>query len=64
MPWMEFKCKCGKSFDKVIFDLGVVEYECPNCGKKAKKLEIPSSFGMQFKGKGFYSTDNKKGISE
>ena len=59
MPIYEYKCKsCNKVTEK---EFPVSTYpkaiRC-SCGKPAFK--IVSGPGIQFKGKGFYSTDNKK----
>ena len=48
----DFVCsKCNKKFE-------AEKSCCPECGKEAKK--VYSAPGVIFKGKGFYSTDNRR----
>jgi len=60
MPIYEYECtSCGHNFEMVLpFADSLTEIQCPECKKNAKK--VPSLFGISFKGKGFYKTDNKK----
>ena len=55
----EYKCKCGNIDTHSFMVKGKLDaMPCSKCNCSANRLEIPSSVGIQFKGKGFYSTDN------
>ncbi len=59
MPTYEYKCEsCGYVFEKFqsIHDEPVKV--CPKCGGPVKKI-FSSSYGVIFKGSGFYITDYK-----
>ena len=61
MPIYEYKCECDP--DKIVSkerSIADVEpsYLCVACGKKMQRHY--GSFGIQFKGNGFYKTDNPK----
>ncbi len=59
MPTYEYKCEsCGYMFEafQSIHDEPIKV--CPKCGGPVRKL-ISSSYGMIFKGSGFYITDYK-----
>ena len=58
MPVYEFKCECS---DRVIpVTMSMADYEpiqkCPECGDNMSRHYTPT--GIQFKGSGFYKTDN------
>ncbi len=60
MPVYEYKCvlcEHVKEVTKSINDSSMVEL-CPICG--AAMIKQFGSFGIQFKGNGFYKTDNSK----
>ena len=60
MPNYDYKCvKCehSKEVNKSISDATVTEI-CDKCG--AEMVKQFGSFGIQFKGTGFYKTDNAK----
>jgi putative FmdB family regulatory protein len=60
MPVYEYQCECSE--DVVPFTMSISEYkelqECKKCGNSMKRFYTP--VGAQFKGSGFYSTDNPK----
>jgi len=59
MPTYEYKCEsCGYMFEEFqsIHDEPIKV--CPKCGGPVRKL-ISSSYGVIFKGSGFYITDYK-----
>ena len=62
MPLYEYQCtECGVRFERVQkFDHKPISI-CPECDGDVKRLIGP--VGIVFKGKGFYSTDNKSGQS-
>lgn len=60
MPQYEYKCpNCGISF---TFSRSILDdeptYNCNSCNEVLTRQYTP--FGVQFNGKGFYSTDNKR----
>ena len=61
MPIYEYKCECSPetvvSFERKIVD-PEPDYPCDQCGKTMTRHY--GSFGIQFKGGGFYKTDNAK----
>jgi putative FmdB family regulatory protein len=61
MPIYEYKCECSPdkivSKERSIMDVEPA-YLCNGCGKRLQRNY--GSFGIQFKGSGFYKTDNKK----
>ena len=59
MPIYEYRCKkCGFEFDTLQTKNGLPETKCPKCKNIVQRLF--SLFNIQFKGSGFYSTDNPK----
>ena len=61
MPIYEYKCECNT--DKIVTkerSITSIEpsYLCNECGKRLQRHY--GSFGIQFKGNGFYKTDNPK----
>lgn len=56
MPTYDFKCGCGHVFDEIVA-VGTQKTECPKCGKVAKRT-ISTTFGIEFRGGGFYKTGN------
>ena len=60
MPIYEFVCsKCGEEFEDLV-PMSDPSSECPSCGSKKVRRQMPSSVGITFKGSGFYVTDNNK----
>lgn len=61
MPVYEYKCDCSPEkivpIDRKITD-PELEYPCEECNQAMKRHY--GSFGIQFKGNGFYKTDNPK----
>lgn len=58
MPTYEYRCtQCDHVFD-CLQRVGDPAPACPKCGSPTRK--VFSSVGLIFKGKGFYSTDNRK----
>ncbi len=61
MPIYEYKCECSPdkivSKERSIMDVEPT-YLCNGCAKRLQRNY--GSFGIQFKGSGFYKTDNKK----
>ena len=58
MPTYEYACRdCGHRFDAVqsIHDDALTE--CPECGGSVRR--VVAAVGVQFKGSGFYRTDNR-----
>lgn len=58
MPTYEYACReCGHRFDAVqsIHDDALTE--CPECGGPVRR--VVAAVGVQFKGSGFYRTDNR-----
>ena len=54
----EYRCtQCEHVFD-CLQRVGDAAPACPKCGSPTRK--VFSSVGLIFKGKGFYSTDNRK----
>lgn len=57
MPTYEFTClPCDKTITATMKYEELDNLTCPNCGNPMKRSY---SFGVSFKGSGFYSTDNK-----
>jgi len=57
MPLYRFYCKkCDKEYKK--FAKYGEEIFCEYCGEKLERL-LPQSWGISFKGKGFYKTSGK-----
>jgi len=61
MPVYEYKCECSP--EKIVSkerSISSVEpnYLCSSCGQRLQRNYTP--FGVQFKGNGFYKTDNPK----
>ena len=63
MPIYEYKCSsCHFRFErKQRFDARPVAI-CPKCQGKARR--VIHSVPVIFKGKGFYTTDSRKGVTE
>jgi len=59
MPTYEYQCEsCGYCFEKFQSVHDEPVRFCPKCHGKVRKL-ISSSYGVIFKGSGFYITDYK-----
>ncbi len=61
MPIYEYKCECSPdSIRPKERSINSAEptYLCSDCGRRLQRHY--SSFGVQFKGNGFYKTDNPK----
>ena len=60
MPTYDYKCpKCGHRFEvfqKISAKPGA---PCPKCGAAAER-QMSGSYGVVFKGSGFYETDYKR----
>lgn len=60
MPVYEYKCVCSENI--VALNMSISEYKatqvCEACGKEMSRHYTPT--GIQFKGSGFYKTDNPK----
>lgn len=63
MPIYEYECgSCHFHFErKQRFDEEPVAM-CPKCGSKSRR--VIHSVPVIFKGSGFYTTDNRKGVPE
>jgi len=63
MPIYEYKCNsCHFRFERrQRFDANPVA-TCPKCQGKARR--VIHSVPVIFKGKGFYTTDSRKGVTE
>ena len=58
LPRYNYECtKCGHSYDLVEGWDAKPQKRCPECRSKA--IRIPKAPAIVFKGKGFYSSDNK-----
>ena len=60
MPIYEYSCiECDLDYEKErsIYD-SVPEYFCDKCGYALQR--VFNSFGLSFKGGGFYSTDGRR----
>ncbi len=61
MPTYEYECRnCGHTFEAFQSINDKPLSRCPKC-KSAVRRVINGGMGVIFKGRGFYSTDNKKG---
>jgi putative FmdB family regulatory protein len=61
MPTYDYECtKCGYTFAVEQSIKDKPKKRCPKCKCKLRKL-LPQSITLNFKGTGFYTTDNKKG---
>ena len=59
MPTYEYQCEsCGYCFEKFQSMHDEPVLVCPKCHGKVRKL-LSSSYGVIFKGSGFYVTDYK-----
>jgi putative FmdB family regulatory protein len=58
MPVYEYKCECNE--EVVPVTMSISEYKptqiCKSCGKEMARHYTPTA--IQFKGSGFYKTDN------
>lgn len=62
MPTFDFKCRsCNHQFEHLALPGAKqpLEIGCPSCNSK-KVQKLLSAPNIQFKGSGFYVTDNKK----
>lgn len=59
MPTYDYKCRvCDKTIELKVSVEDRDNATCPYCSNELiRQLSIP---GIQFKGSGFYSTDNRK----
>ena len=63
MPIFDFKCEnCGFVEEFILRLSDPLPVACSKCGGPVKKL-MPRSFGISFKGSGFYVTDSRKSTS-
>lgn len=59
MPTYEYTCECGNGAEKQKpFAEADSKELCESCGKEMSK--VFGTFGIQFKGSGFYKTDNPR----
>jgi putative FmdB family regulatory protein len=62
MAVYEYKCKLDDSHKKLEVTRSIADadpgYRCEECGSEMTRFFTP--FGIQFKGSGFYKTDNQK----
>lgn len=60
MPVYEYKCECSEDIATFTRNIKDEEptYPCNLCG--SPMIRHYSPFGIQFKGSGFYKTDNRK----
>lgn len=59
MPIFDFIClKCAHRFEELVSSDN--KPICPECRSKDTNKQLPSSFGISFKGSGFYATEYKK----
>jgi putative FmdB family regulatory protein len=58
MPIYDYRCDhCGHAFSAVQSYKDEPLEKCPNCGKKPRRLIVPSA--IVFKGSGWYKTDSR-----
>jgi putative FmdB family regulatory protein len=58
MPIYDYRCDhCGHAFSAVQSYNDVSLEKCPNCGKRPRRLIVPSA--IVFKGSGWYKTDSR-----
>ena len=58
MPIYDYRCDhCGHVFSAVQSFQDEPLGKCPNCGKKPRRLIVPSA--IVFKGSGWYKTDSR-----
>lgn len=63
MPIYRFRCdRCGTEFRELV-PLGVPRARCPGCGTD-EVTRILTSFGVIYKGSGFYTTDYRRKKNE
>ncbi len=64
MPTFDFQCRKCKAVFEASRPFGKkINPPCPKCGsKRTEKLLTPPA--IQFKGSGFYKTDNAKHVTE
>ncbi|MEE8347385.1 MAG: FmdB family zinc ribbon protein [Dehalococcoidia bacterium] len=59
MPIYEYRCSEGHEYERSEGFDAPPEQECPTCGSRSRRqISLPA---VVFKGRGFYSTDNRKG---
>ena len=59
MPIYEYRCSNGHQYERSEGFDAPVEQSCPTCGSRSRRqISLPT---VVFKGRGFYSTDNRKG---
>lgn len=58
MPIYEFKCECSDVIVPITMSMSDYQpvQKCPRCNKEMSRHYTPT--GIQFKGSGFYKTDN------
>lgn len=58
MPTYDYQCKaCGHSFEEMQKITAEPLVKCPKCGKNTLNRKVGGGIGLNFVGKGFYSTD-------
>ena len=62
MPLYEYKCSLSEAHPLMSIERSIIDndpgYECEEC--KSEMIRHFTPFGIQFKGSGFYKTDNAK----
>ena len=59
LPIYEYRCSNGHQYERSEGFDAPVEQSCPTCGSPSRRqISLPA---VVFKGRGFYSTDNRKG---
>ncbi|MEL3906857.1 MAG: zinc ribbon domain-containing protein [Treponema sp.] len=60
MPTYEYVCdSCGHNFDVCRKMTDAPVKSCPECGSSVRQV-FSAGFGLNFSGKGFYTTDTAK----
>ena len=58
MPIYEYRCSKGHEYERAEGFDAPPEQTCPTCGSRSRRqISLPA---VVFKGRGFYSTDNRK----
>ena len=58
MPIYEYRCSKGHQHERAEGFDALSEHRCPSCGGRSRRqISLPA---VIFKGRGFYSTDNRK----
>jgi putative FmdB family regulatory protein len=61
LPIYEYRCAKGHQYEQAEGFDAPTEQSCPHCGGRARRrISLPA---VIFKGRGFYSTDNREASS-